>query len=162
MNILVLCTGNSARSILAESLFNRLGAKRGIRAFSAGSRPTGKVNPAAITLLKEKGYPVEHLRSKSWEEFARPDAPGMDLVITVCDSAASEPCPVWPGAPMQVHWGISDPAAVTEPEEAVRAAFEQAYERLRHRVEAFLSLLDAQLPQDEFRRRVAAIGKMED
>ena len=162
MNILVLCTGNSARSILAESLLNRLGAARGIRAFSAGSKPTGKVNPAAIAFLREKGYPVENLRSKSWEEFARADAPKMDLVITVCDSAASEPCPVWPGAPLQVHWGIPDPAAVTEPEEAVRAAFEQAYERLRRRVEAFLSLLDEDLPQDMFRRRVAAIGQMED
>ena len=162
MNILVLCTGNSARSILAESLLNRLGADRGIRAFSAGSKPTGKVNPAAIALMKEKGYPVEHLRSKSWEEFARADAPKMDLVITVCDSAASEPCPVWPGAPLQVHWGIPDPAAVTEPEEAVRAAFQQAYERLEKRVRAFLALLDEDLPQDAFRRRVAAIGQMED
>ena len=162
MNILVLCTGNSARSILAESLLNRLGADRGIRAFSAGSKPTGQINPAAIALLREKGYPVEGLRSKSWEEFARPDAPEMDLVITVCDSAASEPCPVWPGAPLQVHWGIPDPAAVTEPEEAVRAAFEQAYERLERRVRAFLALLDEDLPQDAFRRRVAAIGQMED
>ncbi len=162
MNILVLCTGNSARSILAESLLNRLGAARGIRAYSAGSRPAGEVNPAAIALLKEKGYPVEELRSKSWEEFAQPDAPRMDLVITVCDSAASEPCPIWPGAPLQVHWGIPDPAAVTEPEEAVRAAFEQAYERLERRVRTFLALLDENLPQDEFRRRAAAIGQMED
>ena len=162
MNILVLCTGNSARSILAESLLNRLGADRGIRAFSAGSKPTGKVNPAAIALLREKGYPVEGLRSKSWEEFARADAPQMNLVITVCDSAASEPCPVWPGAPLQVHWGIPDPAAVSGPEEAVRTAFEQAYERLRRRVEAFLALLDEELPRDAFRRRIAAIGHMED
>ena len=162
MNILVLCTGNSARSIMTESLLNRLGAAHGIRAFSAGSRPTGKVNPAAIALLKEKGYPVEELRSKSWEEFVQADAPRMDLVITVCDSAAAEPCPVWPGAPIQVHWGIADPAVVSGPEEAVRAAFEETYERLIRRVEAFLALLDEKLPREEFRRRVAAIGQMED
>jgi len=162
MNILVLCTGNSARSILAEALFNQLGARHCIRAFSAGSRPTGKVNPAAIALLKEKGFPTGNLRSKSWEEFAEPDAPQMDLVITVCDSAAKETCPVWPGTPKQAHWGIPDPAAISGVDEVVRAAFEQAYERLKRRVEAFLDLLNESLPEEEFCRRITAIGRMED
>ena len=162
MNILVLCTGNSARSILAETLFNQLGARHGIRAFSAGSRPVGKVNPAAIALLKEKGFPTGNLRSKNWEEFAGPDAPQIDLVITVCDSAAKETCPVWSGAPMQAHWGIPDPAAASGVDEVVRAAFGQAYERLERRVEAFLDLLNESLPEEEFYRRIAAIGRMED
>lgn len=162
MNILVLCTGNSARSILAEALLNGLGAVQGIRACSAGSKPAGKVNPAAIALLRKKGYPTEGLRSKSWEEFARQDAPQMDLVITVCDTAAREACPVWPGAPLRVHWGIPDPAAVAGSEEAVRAAFEQAYERLKRRVEAFLALLGEEVSEAEFRHRAAAIGEMRD
>ncbi len=162
MNILVLCTGNSARSILGEALLDKLGAGLGLRAFSAGSRPAGRVNPAALALLREKGFDVSGFRSKSWEEFAAPDAPGMDLVITVCDSAARETCPVWPGAPLSVHWGIPDPAAVSGDAREVRAAFEAAYRRLERRIKAFLALLERNPPADDLRRGLAEIGRMED
>jgi len=162
MNILVLCTGNSARSILGEALLNKLGAGLGLRAFSAGSRPAGRVNPAALALLREKGFDVSGFRSKSWEEFAAPDAPRMDLVITVCDSAAKETCPVWPGAPLSVHWGIPDPAAVSGDAQEVRAAFEDAYRRLERRIKAFLALLERNPPADDLRRGLAEIGRMED
>ncbi len=141
-NILFLCTGNSARSIIAECLANHLGRGR-IRAFSAGSRPAGAVHPFALRLLAEKGFETSALRSKSWEEFARPEAPRMDFVITVCDRAAAEACPVWPGAPAHAHWGIADPAAVRGDEAVVRAAFEETHDRLHRRVEALLSLLEA-------------------
>lgn len=162
MNILVLCTGNSARSILGEALLNKLGAGLGLRAFSAGSKPAGQVNPAALALLREKGFDVSGFRSKSWEEFAAPDAPKMDLVITVCDSAAKETCPVWPGAPLSAHWGIPDPAAVTGDAREVRAAFEAAYRRLERRIRAFLALLERNPSQEELRRGLAEIGRMED
>ena len=162
MNILVLCTGNSARSILGEALLNKLGAGLGLRAFSAGSKPAGQVNPAALALLREKGFDVSGFRSKSWEEFAAPDAPKMDLVITVCDSAAKETCPVWPGAPLSAHWGIPDPAAVTGDAREVRAAFEAAYRRLERRIRAFLALLEKNPPTDDLRRGLAEIGRMED
>ena len=161
MNILVLCTGNSARSILGEALLNRLGGGD-IRAFSAGSKPAGKVNPAAIALLEDKGFETSGLRSKSWEEFAGPDAPDMDLVITVCDSAAKETCPIWPGAPVQVHWGIPDPAAVKGSDEEVRAAFERACGQLERRIRAFLDLRKQGLDDAAFRERLARIGRMED
>ena len=162
MNILVLCTGNSARSILGEALLNKLGAGLGLRAFSAGSRPAGRVNPAALTLLREKGFDVSGFRSKSWEEFAAPDAPRMDLVITVCDSAAKETCPVWPGAPLRAHWGIPDPAAVSGDAQEVRAAFDAAYRRLERRIKAFLALVERNPPPDDLRRGLAEIGRMED
>ena len=162
MNILVLCTGNSARSILGEALLNKLGAGLGLRAFSAGSRPAGQVNPAALALLREKGFDVSGFRSRSWEEFAAPDAPRMDLVITVCDSAAKETCPVWPGAPLRAHWGIPDPAAVPGDAQEVRAAFEAAYRRLERRTRAFLALLERNPPADDLRRGLAEIGRMED
>ena len=137
--VLVLCTGNSARSILGEALFNHLGSGR-IRAFSAGSQPSGKVNPVAIETLEEHGIPLpDALRSKSWDEFAAPSAAQLDYIFTVCASAAGEACPVWPGHPATAHWGIPDPAHV-EPIEARRAAFEVAYRQLRTRIEAFLAL----------------------
>ncbi len=137
--LLILCTGNSARSILAEAIVNRLGEDRFV-CFSAGSRPTGRVNPAAAALLQRHGYDVSGLRSKSWDEFAGQDAPVIDYVFTVCDSAASETCPIWPGHPMVIHWGIADPAAVEGSEAEIRAAFEQAYETLLALFTRFISL----------------------
>lgn len=142
INILVLCTGNSARSILAEALFNHLGnqEKPGrIRAFSAGSQPTGKVNPLALETLASHGVPLPEARSKSWDEFAAPGAPAIDFIFTVCASAAGEACPIWPGHPTTAHWGIADPAHV-EPLAARRTAFEDAYRKLRQRVEGFVAL----------------------
>lgn len=137
-NVLVLCTGNSARSILGESLFNHYGAGR-VRAFSAGSRPAGHVNPLALETLERHGISANNPCSKSWDEFAAPDAPRIDFVFTVCANAANETCPVWPGHPTTAHWAIPDPAHV-EPIEARRAAFETAYQQLERRVLAFLSL----------------------
>lgn len=137
-NVLVLCTGNSARSILGEALFNHLGGGR-VRAFSAGSRPTGKVNPVALETLAKHGVPLPEARSKSWDEFVGMNAPKIDFIFTVCASAAGETCPIWPGHPTTAHWGIDDPAHV-EPMEARRVAFEKAYELLRERVEAFVKL----------------------
>jgi arsenate reductase len=131
-NVLVLCTGNSARSILAEALFNtnstRSDAARPIVAYSAGSQPKGEPHPAALRLLRRKGFETTFARSKSWDEFASADAPQMDMIVTVCDSAASEACPVWPGHPLTVHWGIPDPAAATGTEAEIDAAFEVAYD----------------------------------
>ena len=147
-NVLFLCTGNSARSILAEAYLNQIGGKR-FRAFSAGSMPTGKVNPFALELLTQNGIATEGFRSKSWEEFAAPGAPHMDIIITVCDQAAGEVCPVWPGQPMTAHWGVPDPAAV-EDESAKRAAFLSAYAVLGKRI----SLL-TNLKLDSFERMAA-------
>lgn len=138
LHILVLCTGNSARSILGEMLFNQLGAGR-VQAYSAGSKPAGQVNPVALETLERHGVPCAGARSKSWDEFAAPAAPRFDFIFTVCGNAARETCPVWPGHPATAHWGIDDPAHV-EPLEARRAAFETAYRELRRRVEAFLAL----------------------
>ncbi|MDK9702854.1 MAG: arsenate reductase ArsC [Sulfuritalea sp.] len=137
-NVLVLCTGNSARSILGEMLFNHLGTGR-VRAWSAGSKPGGVVNPVAIETLQKHGVPCEGARSKSWDEFAVQPAPTIDFIFTVCDNAAAETCPVWPGHPATAHWGIPDPAHV-EPIEARRAAFEEAYQSLKTRIDAFLAL----------------------
>ncbi|MFC5302301.1 arsenate reductase ArsC [Azospira restricta] len=143
LNVLVLCTGNSARSILGEALFNHLGNQETpgrIRAFSAGSQPSGEVNPVALETLAKHGIPLaEAPRSKSWAEFAVPGAPQIDLLVTVCASAAGETCPVWPGHPATAHWGLPDPAHV-EPLAARRDAFETAYRQLRARIEAFLAL----------------------
>ncbi|NNK17310.1 MAG: arsenate reductase ArsC [Sulfitobacter sp.] len=136
MNILVLCTGNSARSILLESLLNHLGGGR-VTAYSAGSQPAGKVNPHSIALLSAKGHDTSGFRSKSWDEFAGPDAPKMAAVITVCGSAAEETCPIWPGAPVRAHWGVEDPAAASD--DAAPAAFAEAYGILKRRAEAFLA-----------------------
>ena len=139
LNVLVLCTGNSARSILGEALFNHLGQGR-VRAFSAGSQPSGRVNPVALETLEKHGVPLpSEVRSKSWDEFAVPGVPQIDYIFTVCASAAGEACPIWPGHPTTAHWGIADPAHV-EPMEARRAAFEAAYQALAKRIQAFLAL----------------------
>ena len=145
LNVLVLCTGNSARSILAEVLLNELGAGR-YRAFSAGSRPAGRVNPGAIDKLEREGHSTDGLTSKSWDAFSGADAVPFDLVITVCDNAAGESCPIWNGSPLTVHWGIPDPAAITTDDAAIRDAFDQAYDRLKARIEALVELheLDAE------------------
>ena len=142
MNILVLCTGNSARSILLETILNTLSAGY-VTAYSAGSKPAGQVHPDALSLLNEKGYLTEGLSSKSWDVFAEHDAPPMDLVVTVCGNAAGEECPMWPGAPLRAHWGVDDPAAVDDPV-LRKQAFEKAYQALKSRAVAFLQLdLDA-------------------
>lgn len=156
MNILVLCTGNSARSILLESILNRLGAAEGIRAFSAGSRPAGQVHPQSLRLLVERGYPTDGLRSKSWDEFAGPDAPVMDAVITVCGSAAGETCPFWPGAPVRAHWGVEDPAAAGPASQS--AAFEAAYGKLLARTNALLSARPSTLDRVELQAALTRIG----
>ncbi|MBU3698354.1 arsenate reductase ArsC [Dechloromonas sp.] len=141
-NVLVLCTGNSARSILGEALFNHLGnldQPGRIRAFSAGSQPSGKVNPVALETLEKHGVPLPEARSKSWDEFAAPGAPAIDFIFTVCASAAGETCPIWPGHPTTAHWGIADPAHI-EPLAARQVAFEDAYRKLKQRIEAFVAL----------------------
>jgi len=137
IKVLVLCTGNSCRSILAEVLFNELGAGR-VAAFSAGSQPAGVVNPGALQILRQEGHSVAGLESKSWDEFSGDGAPSIDIVVTVCDSAAGEACPLWQGSPVTVHWGIPDPAAAAPADAA--AAFEQTYRRLRRRIEQTLEL----------------------
>lgn len=142
LNVLVLCTGNSARSILGEALFNHLGnleTPGRVRAFSAGSQPSGKVNPVALETLEQHGIPLPEARSKSWDEFAAPGAPPIDFIFTVCASAAGETCPIWPGHPTTAHWGIPDPAHV-EPMAARREAFEAAYRQLERRIKDFLAL----------------------
>lgn len=146
-NVLVLCTGNSARSILGEALFNHLGGGR-IRAFSAGSQPAGKVNPVALETLANHGISVTDARSKSWDEFSGPQAVTIDFVFTVCANAANEPCPIFPGKPTTAHWAIPDPAHV-EPMEARRVAFELAYQQLAQRIRAFLALPLESMSQNE-------------
>jgi arsenate reductase len=158
--ILILCTGNSARSIMAEAIFNDIGKGR-LQAYSAGSFPTGKVNTHAIALLKSRGFPTEGLRSKSWDEFAREGAPDLDYVITVCDNAAGEICPLWPGKPVLAHWGLPDPAAATGGDAEIAAAFLNAYRTLEARVERFAALPIAQLEPLTLKRRVAEIGEVE-
>lgn len=148
MNILVLCTGNSARSILGEALINDIGAPR-LHAFSAGSHPVGEVNPGAIEKLEREGHSTAGLESKSWDRFSGPGAPSIDIVITVCDNAAGESCPLWNGAPVSAHWGIPDPAADGD--------FDAAYTRLRRRIEALVALPLASLDPDELRERLTAI-----
>lgn len=157
-NILVLCTGNSARSIMGEALFNILGAGR-FRAYSAGSHPSGRVNPFAVEQVAALGYPAENLRSKSWDEFAQPGAPEMDFVVTVCDNAAGEVCPVWPGHPLTAHWGFPDPAAVQGTDEQKRAVFAQTMRQIRNRVQLFLSLPLETLDRMALESRVRAIGR---
>jgi arsenate reductase len=138
LNVLFLCTGNSARSILAEAYLNSQGRGR-FRAFSAGSRPNGKVNPFALELLGKRGLGTDGLRSKSWDEFAAPDAPKLDYVITVCDNAAGETCPLWPGQPITAHWGVADPAAAQGDDEAKREAFLKAFTELSQRIDLMLA-----------------------
>jgi arsenate reductase len=156
-NVLFLCTGNSARSIIAEALLNVMGKGR-FRAYSAGSFPSGKVQPIAAEMAKAIGYD-EPLRSKSWDEFADANAPKMDFIITVCDNAAGEVCPVWPGQPVTAHWGVPDPAAVTESEEARRQAFKAVWAMLRQRVELLLALPLDKLDRMSLQREMGAIGK---
>ena len=158
LNVLFLCTGNSARSILAEGILNAVGAGR-FKAYSAGSRPTRKVNPMAVELLEKNRLPTADLRSKSWDEFAAPGAPQLDFVITVCDSAAGEVCPVWPGQPISAHWGMSDPAAVEGSEEQRLKAFKDAALILRRRIELFLSLPLQRLDAMSLQRELRNIGR---
>jgi arsenate reductase len=157
-NVLFLCTGNSARSILAESLLNHWGKGR-FQAFSAGSFPKGQVHPVALDLLRRMHLPSEGLRSKSWDEFASPDAPRIDFIFTVCDNAAGEVCPVWPGKPMTAHWGIADPAAVAGSEADKAAAFRQALMELEARIKLFVQLPLASLDQMALREKLRAIGQ---
>ncbi len=157
-NVLFLCTGNSARSVLAESTLNGLGKGR-FRGYSAGSHPGGKVNPFAIELLERSGLPTAGLRSKSWDEFAAPDAPRMDFVFTVCDNAAGETCPFWPGQPMTAHWGVPDPAAVEGADEVKRAAFREAFIALKRRIDLLLALPLEKLDAQSLQGRVRDIGK---
>jgi arsenate reductase len=157
-NVLFLCTGNSARSILAEATLNAMGGGR-FRAWSAGSHPTGKVNPFAIELLQKNRLPTENLRSKNWEEFAAPDAPELDFIFTVCDNAAGETCPVWPGQPTSAHWGVPDPAAVEGSDEDKRKAFFHAYNQLWHRISIFVNLPLDKLDRAGLKRRLEEIGR---
>lgn len=156
-NVLFLCTGNSARSIMAEALLNTMGKGR-FRAYSAGSHPTGTVNPLAIEQIRGTGYPLTELRSKSWEEFGQPDAPHMDFVFTVCDNAAGEVCPVWPGHPVSAHWGFADPAAVEGSQEQQRAAFNKVYRQILTRMNLFTSLPLQMLERNAIQAQVDAIG----
>jgi arsenate reductase len=157
-NVLFLCTGNSARSILGEAILNRKG-KPNFRAFSAGSHPTGKVNPYAIQQLETAGLSTAGLRSKSWDEFARPGAPVMSFVFTVCDNAANEVCPVWPGQPITAHWGVPDPAAVAGSNEQIERAFREAFVTLDRRIGLFLSLPLTSLNSLAIKTQVDHIGR---
>ncbi len=157
-NVLFLCTGNTARSILAEGMLNQLGKGR-FRGFSAGSHPKGVVNPFAVEYLRATGAPVGELRSKSWDEFAKPGAPAMDFVFTVCDDAANETCPVWIGHPTTAHWGVPDPAAVGGSDDEKRRAFREAATALRRRIELFLALPLDELDPLALQRELAGIGR---
>jgi arsenate reductase len=159
-NVLFLCTGNTARSILAESILRRDG-RDGFRAFSAGSQPKGQVNPFALKVLASLNYPVDGMRSKSWQEFAAPDAPVMDFVFTVCDSAAGESCPLWPGQPMTAHWGIEDPAAVEGTDLQKEAAFVAAFRYLKNRIGIFTSLPLRGIDRMSLGTRLRDIGRGE-
>lgn len=156
MNILVLCTGNSARSILLESILNHRSEGR-IRAWSAGSRPAGKVHPQSLRLLAEKGFPTDGLTSQSWDDYAGPDAPRMDAVITVCGSAAGEECPYWPGAPLRAHWGIEDPAAAAPEDQP--AAFETAFALLSAKANRLLDLPFEELSPEDLQPVLDGIGR---
>lgn len=157
-SVLFLCTGNSARSILGEALLNHLGAASGrFRGYSAGSHPRGAVNPWAIDVLRHEGVPLDGLRSKSWDEFAAPGAPRLDLVITVCDQAAGEACPYWPGAPLAVHWGLPDPAAVEGSDELQRRAFQHTLQVLRERLARLVALPVESLDRDSLARQIHAL-----
>ena len=158
--VLFLCTGNSARSVLAEAILNKIGAGK-FRAYSAGSQPKGRVNPNTIRLLQRLGYDTSGFRSKSWQEFAKPAAPHLDFVFTVCDDAAGEACPVWPGKPLTAHWGIADPAAATGTDAEVALAFTDAYRMLQRRIEAFAALPIKALDSMTLRTKLRDIGRME-
>lgn len=158
--VLVLCTGNSARSILGEALFGQLGSGR-VQAFSAGSKPTGQPNPGALRLLARKGIDTARFRSKSWLEFTGDEAPQIDLAVTVCGSAAGEACPVFPGTPLRAHWGLTDPAGVTGSEAEIDAAFEETWRLLELRVRAFFALPFETMERAELQGELAQIGAME-
>ena len=159
-NVLFLCTGNSARSVLAEAIMRKDGARR-FRSFSAGSQPKGEINPFALKVLRAADYPTEGMRSKSWLEFAQSDAPVMDFVFTVCDNAAGETCPVWPGQPMSAHWGIEDPAAVQGTDIEKEAAFVAALRYLRNRISIFMNLPLRSIDQLSLTTKLREIGKLE-
>jgi protein-tyrosine-phosphatase len=159
-HVLFLCTGNSARSIMAEAILNKLGVGK-FHAFSAGSQPKGRVNPATVQLLRSLGYEASGLRSKSWAEFAKPGAPALDFVFTVCDNAAGETCPVWPGQPMTAHWGVPDPAEAEGAPAEIALAFKDAYRMLHQRIGIFTALPIASLDQLSLQRRIEDIGRME-
>jgi len=158
-NVLFLCTGNSARSILAESILNHVGKGR-FRAFSAGSHPSGQINPFVLDLLRQQNMSVTELRSKHWDEFSPPDAPQLDFVFTVCDNAAGEVCPVWPGQPMTAHWGVEDPAAVEGDDETKRRAVSIALRQLNRRISLFISLPIAKLDAMALKNELDGIGKL--
>jgi arsenate reductase (thioredoxin) len=160
-NVLFLCTGNSARSIMAEAILGREGRGR-FRAFSAGSQPKGKVHPFVIDLLRKLNYDVSGLRSKDWKEFSRPDAPKLDFAFTLCDDAAAETCPVWPGQPMTAHWGLPDPAAATGNAAEVRLAFADAFRMLNNRISIFVSLPIRSLDKLTLQKQLESIGKSKD
>lgn len=160
-NVLVLCTGNSARSILGEVLFNILGKGKFV-AHSAGSKPAGRVNPFAVELLQQQGFSTEGLRSKSWDEFAAPGAPEIDFIFTVCDNAAGETCPIWPGKPATAHWGIPDPAAVQGDDASKRAAFRKAYDQMARRIQLFMNLPIEKLDKLALKEKLAEIGRLKD
>ena len=159
-NVLFLCTGNSARSVLAEAILNKIGAGK-FRAYSAGSQPKEQVNPNTLHLLSRLGYDTSQYRSKSWNEFARPGAPALDFIFTVCDNAAGETCPVWPGQPMTAHWGIPDPAAATGTPAEIATAFNDAYRMLHRRIEAFAALPIKALDTLTLQAKLRDIGRME-
>ena len=158
LNVLFLCTGNSARSIMAEAILNRSGIGR-FRAWSAGSFPAGAVNPRTVELLERLNYPVAEMRSKSWDEFAAPGAPDLDFVFTVCDDAANEVCPAWPGQPMSAHWGVPDPATATGNDAEVAAAFADAYRMLNNRIGIFVNLPFSSLDKLTLQKRLDEIGE---
>jgi len=159
-NVLFLCTGNSARSVIAEAILNRLGAGK-FRAFSAGSQPKGEINPRTIALLKSLNYDTSAMRSKSWSEFAAPGAPPLDFVFTVCDNAAGETCPVWPGQPMTAHWGVPDPAEATGSPAEIALAFKDTYRMLNQRIGIFVSLPMRSLDRLTLQQKLSAIGRSE-
>jgi protein-tyrosine-phosphatase len=159
-NVLFLCTGNSARSVMAEAILNRIGMGK-FRAFSAGSHPKGRIHPETIQLLQSLHYDTSHLRSKSWSEFADPGAPSLDFVFTVCDNAAAETCPVWPVQPMTAHWGIPDPAEATGTPAEVALAFKDAYRKLERRLSIFVSLPLRSLDQLNLQNKLREIGRLD-
>jgi arsenate reductase len=159
LNVLFLCTGNSARSIIAESILNRMGAGK-FRAFSAGSKPAGRVNPFALNVLRKSNYDVSKLRSKSWEEFAAPGAPSLDFVFTVCDNAANEVCPIWPGQPMSAHWGLPDPAAVEGTDAERGLAFADTVRMLTQRISIFVNLPLRELTKLSLQQQLDEIGRL--
>jgi arsenate reductase (thioredoxin) len=157
-NVLFLCTGNSARSIIAEAILNKVGTGR-FNAYSAGSHPRGEVNPHALDMLKRLDFDIGQFRSKPWDEFAQPDSPPLDFVITVCDSAAGEVCPIWPGQPMSAHWGMPDPAAVEGTPSEIALAFAETYRMLNNRISAFANLKMTGLDRLSLQKKVADVAK---